>query len=110
MGPLRRLFPALALAAVLGSSGCTLCKPVVGAITGPVVLFGSGAGDLHWHGGCGCNDGYAILAVLAVASGVGAVAGLVTGIISDVQALTGEATDPCANWADPFKTNTSSND
>lgn len=33
--------------------------------------------------------------------------GLVTGIVSDVQALTGDARDPCRNWYDPFATNTS---
>jgi hypothetical protein len=42
-----------------------------------------------------------------VMAAVGAVGGLVTGVISDFQVLTGAADDPCRNWADPFKTNTS---
>jgi hypothetical protein len=45
--------------------------------------------------------------VFLVASAVGAVAGLATGIYSDVQFLCGRAPDPCENWWDPFATNTS---
>jgi hypothetical protein len=97
---------ALVLTAGLSTSGCTLCKPVVGAITGPVVMLGNSSGDF---GGCSCScgDGYALVAVLGVMAGIGAVGGLVTGIISDIQVLTGDAEDPTRNWADPFKTNTS---
>lgn len=104
MPALRRVLSALVLTC-FAASGCTLCKPVVGLVYGPVVMLGNSNGD--W-GGCGCNgDGRAIAAVFAVAAVVGATAGLVTGVISDVQALTGEPTDPCRNWWDPFKTNTS---
>jgi hypothetical protein len=96
--------PLLVAVLMAGSlaSGCTLCKPVVGAVAGPVVLLGASGGD--W--GCGCHDGRAVAAVLIVAAGVGAAAGLVTGVISDVQALSGAATDPCRNWWHPFATNT----
>lgn len=103
MPTFRRTLSAIVLTAGLATSGCTLCKPVVGAITGPVVILGNSGGDFS---GCGCDGGYGVVAVLGVLAGVGAVGGLVTGIISDVQALCGEATDPCRNWADPFKTNT----
>lgn len=100
----RRVLPVLALMACLGTSGCTLCKPVVGAVTGPIVMLGHSNGDFNF----GCQgDGRAVLVVLALASAVGAGAGLVTGIISDVHALCGDAHDPCHNWWDPFKTNTS---
>jgi hypothetical protein len=38
----------------------------------------------------------------------GAVGGLVTGVISDVQVLSGAAeSTPTQNWWDPFRTNTS---
>lgn len=90
------------LATSLGSAGCTLCKPLVGAVTGPAVLFAASNGDI---GGCGC-DGRAVLVVFAGAAVVGAAAGLVTGIISDVQVLRGVATDPTNNWWDPFAINT----
>lgn len=93
-----------ALLATSLCSGCTLAKPLVGAVVGPAVMLGNSGGDF----GCGCGDGRAFLAVLAAGSAVGAVAGLVTGIVSDVQALTGDVADPCANWWDPFKTNASS--
>lgn len=96
----RSLACAFSLLAVTGS-GCTLAKPVVGVVTGPVILFGGGGG-----GGCCCDDGRGAAAVFVVLAGIGAGAGLVTGIISDVQALAGEARDPTANWWDPFATNT----
>jgi hypothetical protein len=89
------------LVAALGS-GCTVCKPVVGAVVGPVMLLGGSVGG----GGCCCDDGRAVAVVFLVFAGVGAGAGLVTGIISDVQALAGQAPDPTANWWDPFATNT----
>ena len=89
------------LATCLGS-GCTLAKQLVGAVVGPAIMLG------HIDVSCGCGDGRAFLAVLAIGSAVGAVAGLVTGIVSDVHALSGDVADPCANWWDPFKTNTSS--
>ncbi len=104
MPTLRR---ALAFGFLLGCplvSGCTLAKPVVGAVTGPVIILGNSSGNLG--GGCGC-DGRAVACVFLAMSVVGAGAGLVTGIISDVQAVCGAAPDPTANWFDPFLTNTS---
>ncbi len=103
MFTVRRSLAVLALFGGSLASGCTLAKPVVGAVTGPVVVLGALGGG----GGCGCTDGRAILVLMAVGSAVGAGVGLVTGIISDVQALTGEAEDPTRNWWDPLKTNTS---
>ena len=95
---------ALASLASLGTSGCTLCKPVVGMFTGPVVLLGNGGG----LGGCGGHgSGEGVVYLLAALSAVGAVGGLVTGVISDVQVLTGAARRPTHNWWDPFATNTS---
>jgi hypothetical protein len=100
---LRRSLGVVAFVVFAGSSGCTLAKPVVGVVTGPIVLIGHANGDLGW----GCGDGRAIVAVFAVMSAVGAVGGIVTGVISDVHALSGAAADPAHNWWDPFKTNTS---
>ncbi|MBL8753142.1 MAG: hypothetical protein JNK15_07560 [Planctomycetes bacterium] len=99
---MRRSLACALLSVAATGSGCTLAKPVVGAVVGPVILLGGGGGG----GGCGCDDGRAAAAVLFVFAGIGAGAGLVTGIISDVQALSGEAADPTANWWDPFATNT----
>lgn len=96
-------FPLVACLALLATGGCTLVKPVAGAIVGPVVLLGASNGDL---GGCGC-DARGVLAACAVAAGVGAAVGLVTGVVSDVQALSGAAEDATANWWHPLKTNTS---
>ncbi|MFY9345817.1 MAG: hypothetical protein WAT39_25220 [Planctomycetota bacterium] len=103
MSAARRSLLVLALFGGSLVSGCTLAKPVVGAVVGPVVVLGALGGG----GGCGCGDGRAIVVLLALGSAVGAGAGLVTGIISDVQAITGEADDPTRNWWDPLKTNTS---
>jgi hypothetical protein len=93
---------ATALVAVT-LSGCTLAKPIVGAVVGPVVVLGGSGGS---GCGCSCDDGRAIVALLAIGSAVGAVMGLVTGIISDVQALTGAAPEPTRNWWNPLVTNT----
>ncbi|MBL9076985.1 MAG: hypothetical protein JNL08_05750 [Planctomycetes bacterium] len=91
-------------AGVLATGGCTLIKPVVGAVTGPVVLAASSNGNF-----CGC-DGRGAVAAIGVAAAIGALIGLVTGVVSDVQWLSGAAADPTANWWDPFKTNTSACD
>lgn len=104
MPPLR--LPILAAIAVVTPvmAGCTVVKPVVGALTGPVVMLGRSDGWL-----CRCNcDGRAIVCTLAVLAAIGAAGGLVTGIISDVQAVCGDVEDPTANWWDPFALNTTS--
>lgn len=98
-----RVLLAVVCLVLLATGGCTLVKPVVGAVMGPVVIL---AGSDGYLGGCGC-DARGAVAVLAVSSAVGALIGLVTGIISDVQALNGAAHDPTANWWHPLKTNTS---
>ena len=100
----RRAMMVLLVGTCLLQSGCTLTKPVVGAFTGPAVLLTGGSGS-GW--GCGCRgDGRAVLYLFAVLAVVGAGGGLVTGIISDVQVLTGAASEPCHNWWEPFRTNT----
>jgi hypothetical protein len=102
MATLRRgAFAILAAGLLSAGSGCTLCKPIVGVFTGPAVILAETDGD--W--GCGCGDGRALVAAFGVMAAVGAVGGLVTGIISDVQVLTGRARRPTHNWWDPFKTN-----
>jgi hypothetical protein len=97
--------PFAAALVVVTLSGCTLAKPIVGAVMGPAVVLGGVGGS---GVGCCCNgdDGRAILGLLAIGSAIGVVTGLVTGIISDVQALTGAAPDPTRNWWNPLATNT----
>ncbi len=97
-----RCLAAGALAICCSTSGCTLAKPLAGVFTGPVMIFAHSDGNF---GGCGNGEGIAY--AFAAMSVVGAVAGLVTGIISDVQVLTGAARNPANNWWDPFATNTS---
>jgi hypothetical protein len=95
--------PAI-LALATATSSCTIAKPIIGALAAPFVILGNSGGA----GGCGCDgDGRGWLCAFAFMMAVGAVCGLVTGVVSDVQYLTGAATDPTANWYDPFKTNTS---
>lgn len=100
---LRRCLLVAVLSVGFLGSGCTLCKPVVGAVTGPVILLGHGTEG--W--GCGGGDPRALTVALLLMAGVSAAAGLATGIASDVQVLCGAADDPCRNWWDPFATNTS---
>jgi hypothetical protein len=89
------------LLAVVAPS-CTLCKPFVGAVVAPVLAVGEGG----WEGFDGRLDGEAFLCALCCAAAVGAVGGLITGAISDFQALSGAAgADPTANWWHPFRTN-----
>ncbi len=97
----RLLGPTALLVICLGTGSCTLCKPFVGALTGPVIFLGHSGGDF----GCGGDGRAAAYAFLGFAV-VGAVAGLVTGVVSDVQVVCGQAHDPCHNWWDPFATNT----
>ena len=92
---------AAALALCAGCGGCTLVKPVVGAFVGPVVMLANSGGDFS---GCGCN-GEGILCALGIMAAVGAGAGLITGIISDVRVVCGCCDDPTNNWWDPFKIN-----
>ena len=84
----------------LATGGCTLAKPFVGAVTGPAMILGNSGGN--WGG-----DGRALACVLMGCSIIGAGAGLVTGVISDVQFLCGYARNPAHNWWNPFATNTS---
>ncbi len=102
MPSIRRALAVLAVSGCLAQSGCTLAKPVVGVFTGPVVLLASAAGSGGWCGG----DGRAVLCVFVVLAAIGAGGGLCTGIVSDIQVLTGAAEEPCQNWWDPFRTNT----
>ncbi len=98
----RRLVPACAGGlCLLVTGGCTLVKPVVGAVVGPAVFFAGSGGSV-----CNC-DGRGVVAALTVAAVAGACVGVVTGVASDVQALSGAASNPTAYWWDPFRTNLS---
>ena len=102
---MKRLLSVTAVAAVAASStSCTLFKPVVCAVTGPVLILG----HVNPSGGCGNCDPRGLACGLVVLSAVGAAGGLVTGIISDINWISGEAEDPTRNIGDPFATNTSS--
>ena len=101
MPALRCLLMTFVLGAGLPMTGCTVAKPLVGAVTGPIVLLAASNGSF-----CSCGDGRAVLYLFVFMAAVGAGGGLVTGIISDVQVLTGAADDPCHNWWEPFRTNT----
>jgi hypothetical protein len=104
----RRVAVLGAVLLAVGAGGCTLCKPVVGALTGPVMLFGAAGEGLgrSWGSGWGqCGDGRAALVLLALSSAAGVVGGLVTGVVSDIRWATGDCTDPTLNWYDPFRTN-----
>ncbi len=90
---------AFTAAAGLLSPGCTLAKPIVGVVTGPVVILGSGL-DVGYRG-----DGRDLACALAVLAVIGAGGGLVTGIVSDFRVLTGDAAEPCHNWWNPFAVN-----
>lgn len=95
------------LAMVVAIPGCTLVKPVVGAVIGPFVMVGESGGI----GDCCGADPRALACAYMLLACVGAAGGLVSGVISDVQVLSGAASaDPTANWWDPFKTNTSRGD
>ena len=103
----RRLLLASSLAlAASTSTSCTLAKPIVCALTAPVYVIGNSGGGPHWCS-CNCNDARAYAVVVVAICAVGAVGGLVTGIISDINVLRGVAEDPCRNFANPFATNTS---
>lgn len=96
----KRLAMISALVALaFSSTSCTLAKPLVCAVTTPAYLLGK-------SGACGCDPRGAACGFLLVAA-VGAAGGLVTGIISDINWITGEADDPTRNIGDPFATNTS---
>lgn len=86
------------LAAAFCSTSCTLAKPVVCAISTPAYVLGNG------NSSCGCDPRGAACALLVVAA-VGATGGLITGLISDINVLTGEVPDPLRNIHDPFATN-----
>ena len=97
----RRLSALVAVMTIgLANGGCTLVKPLVGAVTGPVIILGNSA-----DGGCFNGDWRGIGCALASLAVIGAVGGLVTGIVSDVRVLTESAQDPTDNWWDPFAIN-----
>ncbi len=90
----------------LATPSCTLCKPVVCAVTTPFLLLSeSGSGPVFTCRNDG--DGYAVVALLGVVGAVGAVVGLFTGIASDFNVLTGRVDQRHAlkNLANPFRTN-----
>jgi hypothetical protein len=104
MRSLHRLGLVMALLASSLLGGCTLGKPIVGALTAPVLVFS----DTPVFLGCNEDAQQAACCLFAAVAIAGAIGGLVTGIISDVQYLTGEVDDPFENWWHPFATSTSS--
>ena len=105
----RSLGLVAAMTICIGTGGCTVVKPVIGAaigaVAGPALLLANSNGSFD---SCGC-DGRGVVVVLATSAAigvvVGAVCGLVTGAISDVRWVGGYCDDPLANWWDPFKIN-----
>ncbi len=91
----------------LAAPGCTVCKPIVCAVTAPVLMLGeSGPGLFHFHHGS--SHGLEALAmVFGVASVVGIVSGFATGMASDFNVLTGRVDEHHAarNITNPFQTN-----
>ncbi len=110
-GSVRSRWAALALSCLLCS--CTVTKPVVCTFTWPVLLFAepgtqtqlfghqSGTGNTYEDGRTGA---YILLGFLFA---IGPVGGLVTGVISDINVLTGESTSghPARNLYHPLLTN-----
>ena len=110
-GSVRSGWAALALSCLLCS--CTITKPVVCTVTWPVLLLtapghqtqlfdhSSGTGDTEYGSGKGA---YMLLGFLFA---IGPVGGLVTGVISDINVLTGESTSghPARNLYHPLLTN-----
>ena len=101
---------SLLLSALLLSS-CTLVKPVVCTFTWPVLLLGGehdlGPVDLgDCYGQSGDQVAVALAALLVLPGPVG---GLITGVISDWNVVTGQSIpgDPARNFFHPMKTNLS---
>ncbi len=99
MSTKRLLMISVLAVLAFSSTSCTLAKPLVCAVTMPIYVLGNS--DC-----CGCDPRGAACGILVVAA-VGAVGGLVTGVISDINWIAGEADDPTRNIHDPFATNTS---
>ncbi|MGK0304202.1 MAG: hypothetical protein ACI89X_005110 [Planctomycetota bacterium] len=110
---LTRAIAALVLVVpVSASTSCTLGKPVVCAFTAiPVLVSASVNADRpassssNW----GSDPRGILLAIplaIGLAAAIGAAGGLVTGFVSDIQWMTGNAYDPYRNVRDPFATNT----
>ena len=98
--PTKRLLMISVLAVfAFSSTSCTLAKPLVCAVTMPIYLIGNS--DAR-----GCDARGAACGFLVVAA-IGAAGGLVTGSISDINWIMGEADNPVRNIHDPFATNTS---
>lgn len=107
-----QLVARLTLIALVGGScsSCTVVKPVVGLVTGPVLALSGQRGPIAAPQLLSCDetqpDGGAGAMIVVGYTFFGAVGGLVTGAISDWAALTASANDPTANWWDPWATNT----
>ncbi len=93
----RLAMSAVLIALAFLASSCTLAKPLIGAVTAPAYLLASD--DCNGFDSCTLPCGLVAMAA------VGAVGGLVTGVISDVYWLSGEADEPTRNFHDPFATN-----
>ena len=97
----------------LTMGSCTLFKPVVGLFTGPFYVLSEGGGSVLEGtlrvGNCrGEGAAVAAGAVGAVIISAGPIGGLITGIISDWNYLTGRVSREqwMNNFHNPFMTNT----
>ena len=101
-----RLLSPLILLLALNLSSCTITKPVVCAVTTPV-LFLSGSNCLP--SGCRCDHSEGLGWLFVGVAAVGVVGGLISGFISDVNLVLGhvERGDACRNLHNPFRTNAS---
>ena len=93
---------ACVLACCSLAGGCTVVKPVVGVFTAPVLLMTGHYGtQLRMDGGGGGGSTALVFGILAM----GAMGGLVTGVLSDWAVLARETQEPTRNWWDPLATN-----
>jgi len=97
---LRRVGLVMALLASSTLGGCTLGKPIVGALTAPVLVFS----EVPVFFGCDDSSRQVACCLFGAVAVAGALSGLVTGLISDVRFLCGEVDDPFHNWWNPFAT------
>ena len=109
--PVRTRWAALTLSCLLCS--CTVTKPVVCTFTWPVVFLSSPGGQTQLFSdqsatGNTYEDGReGAFFLLGFLFAIGPVGGLVTGVISDINVLTGESTSgqPARNLHHPLLTN-----
>lgn len=102
----KRLLSPLVLVLALTLNSCTIAKPVVCALTTPV-LFLSSSPCLPY--GCHCRNAEGLAWGFAAVAAVGVVGGLISGFVSDMNLILGHVDrgDACRNLHNPFRTNAS---